>query len=178
MDPGPAHLIRRGDLIGAHAAVPGPPRVSRRGASGKTWSTRCHSRVGLAHVPAAHDAGRVVCTGRAGSASAPRHTQIRIVKAATHLAPALRTRGHVGGPAVGQTAAPSGAHRHRDLHEIESSRQCTATSFPVACECKKLTTPGWCIPRSTVAETTPKSRWQRQGRSDERFPVCGRGAAG
>ena len=30
-----------------------------------------------------------------------------------------------------------------------------ATSFPVACECKMVTTPGWCIPRSTGAEITP-----------------------
>ncbi len=46
-------------------------------------------------------------------------------------------------------------HADIEIHEIESSRQCTATSFPVACECKKPTTPGWCIPRSTVVETIP-----------------------
>jgi|KBSMisStandDraft_5_1062788.scaffolds.fasta_scaffold69671_2 hypothetical protein len=42
-----------------------------------------------------------------------------------------------------------------EIPEIESSRQFTATSFPVAHRCKMVTTPGWCIPRSTVAETTP-----------------------
>ena len=42
-----------------------------------------------------------------------------------------------------------------EIHEIESSRQSTATSFPVAYECKKVITPGWCIPRSAVAEATP-----------------------
>ena len=42
-----------------------------------------------------------------------------------------------------------------EIPEIESSRQSTATSVRVARECKTLTTPGWCIPRSTAAENTP-----------------------
>ena len=46
-------------------------------------------------------------------------------------------------------------HTDIEIHEIESSRRITATSFPVACECKMVTTPGWCIPRSTIAEITP-----------------------
>jgi len=42
-----------------------------------------------------------------------------------------------------------------EIPEIESSRRSTATSVRVARECKMLTTPGWCIPRSTGVETTP-----------------------
>jgi hypothetical protein len=68
-------------------------------------------------------------------------------------------------------------HTDIEIPEIESSRQrrdpqrtraprqylanrlnagsLFATSFAVACECKLLTRPGWCIPRSTVVEITP-----------------------
>jgi hypothetical protein len=42
-----------------------------------------------------------------------------------------------------------------EIPEIESSRRRTATSVRVARECKKVRTPGGCIPRSTVGGTTP-----------------------
>ncbi len=52
-------------------------------------------------------------------------------------------------------------HTDFEMYEIESSRHVTATSLPVACECKKVTTPGWCIPRSTVAGINPLDHMER-----------------
>jgi hypothetical protein len=87
---------------------------------------------------------------------------------------AFAIRGRLGSRPPGSTSSAGDAHGSRgarpgrvvrrrlplehtdiEIHEIESSRQITATSCPVACECKKVTTPSGCIPRSTVGGITP-----------------------
>jgi hypothetical protein len=59
----------------------------------------------------------------------------------------------LGGVAMVRRRLPR-EHTDIEIHEIESSRRITATSVRVARECKKVTTPGGCIPRSTVVEIT------------------------
>ena len=65
-----------------------------------------------------------------------------------------------------------------ESHGIESSRRITATSFRVIGVCRTIEPPGWCMPRWLPVESRPSCAWGRQGRRDERFPVCGMGGAG
>ena len=69
-------------------------------------------------------------------------------------------------------------HTDIEIHEIESSRRIIATSFRVIrrCENGRHYPAGACHDRLSWRVRT-SCDGSDQGRSDERFPVCGRGGA-